>query len=575
MADRSVLPTRSPRWRPSLLFFLLVLCITSFSLFALSINTAAAEFEVAGLDLLRPLFTSPPSRVLLVALSSIGGLAIVSYHPTSKLTSLYRVRTTIQVVFCLVSILYFLVHAVCYQLPVSYSPSQARRSFTSRIEAFSGARGNNGSTVTVSLFNPSLPILLCLIGVLLFATVLKKRELSRLWQLLGEVFLSPFSPVTLSHVLVADFLTSLAKPLRDVASSLCMLLPISPFFESMSMARPSTSVAASSPATSGEVGIGGMDADTHAAYTYACEKADIIFLVALLPFTIRFLQCCRQFAHTRQLTPFINAVKYLSAFPPVLLPLYAGHTHIEVMDLSPLFVANLANTVLSLVWDITMDWGVFSSRSFLLDLSQYQHGGDGESDVDEEKGGRKHGSESRGVDGASKKKSARLPPSLEKSLKKEHCHGFAFLRTSSIFHPLSIVVIVIANAVMRVMWMVKEVYLKKSFSEPFIAILIQVVEIVRRLVWLMLKVEWEAVRTLPLADTDDTVADGKLHTSKVVEADRVGSDDGSPRRSTGGSGDESAMALLLSARKKSMHNRNFIEGVDVLSEQQTGTMRHV
>lgn len=214
-------------------------------------------------------------------------------------------------------------------------------------------------------------------------------------RLLLDIFLSPFSQVTLSHVLVADFLTSLASPLRDLAICSCYL------YRSLVDAE--------------QVGI--------SVAQNSCETLPLVALIPLVPALIRLLQCCRQIVLTHSVFPVINAIKYASVFPLVIFPLMEGFGALEAHELSPLFVARLANTSLSLVWDLTMDWGVFSSQSFLLDM-----------DVAEEQ-------------------VKRLPSySYKNSQRRSTWPCLKFLRASSVFQPQSIIALIIVDFALRSFW---------------------------------------------------------------------------------------------------------------------------
>lgn len=77
-------------------------------------------------------------------------------------------------------------------------------------------------------------------------------------------------------------------------------------------------------------------------------------------------------------------------------------------------------------------------------------------------------------------------------------------------------------------------------------------EIFRRLLWLLLKVEWEAVRSLPLTDRDEEEVDGNSSDSATAI------------------NQEREIERLVTARNKSSGIKNFVEGAAMLRDKRAG-----
>lgn len=88
----------------------------------------------------------------------------------------------------------------------------------------------------------------------------------------------------------------------------------------------------------------------------------IEYLIILLPFWIRFVQCIRRCFDTRQVSHHLaNAGKYATAFAVIATAIVAKRdptTINHALHLVALFIA----TAYRLAWDILMDWGLLDQN---------------------------------------------------------------------------------------------------------------------------------------------------------------------------------------------------------------------
>ena len=123
-----------------------------------------------------------------------------------------------------------------------------------------------------------------------------------LLQTLWESAIAPFAPVTFWHVIVADYLTSLAKAFSDLQLTACVSSSI--------FAHDST--ASTSYVRSTEM--------WHGSYA-TCANHPANALALALPFWMRLMQCLKVYSQTGEGKNLWNALKYSTAFPLV----YAGY----------------------------------------------------------------------------------------------------------------------------------------------------------------------------------------------------------------------------------------------------------
>lgn len=148
---------------------------------------------------------------------------------------------------------------------------------------------------------------------------------------------APGREVTWSDFLLADVLTSLAKPLGELGHAACYM------------------------------GLG----NAMQVKGKACDQLPwLVPVLSALPFLWRLAQCIRVYRDTGAIPQLFNALKYCTALPPLMLawmmkraPAVAGedwaHTWLPMA-----LAAGLVNTAYSYYWDVERDWEIsFFSRA--------------------------------------------------------------------------------------------------------------------------------------------------------------------------------------------------------------------
>ena len=288
------------------------------------------------------------------------------------------------------------------------------------------------------------------------------RHLLRAWnRSLVRLFTPSLQqPILFTDVVLADILTSFAKVLGDVWLSLVLLA----YFVMGQRADDRIL----------------LQAQTHVA----------VPVLISVPYMIRFRQCLSEYytSGTSVRRPLYNALKYLSSLPviwlrswPVFMSLSPGAA--RIVDVA-WYACVLLNTLFSFWWDVTNDWG--------LDLLQ-----------------------PHSFHALVTHPPTQLP-TLHRRSSSEHDHTHAALPMKPQGHvrrptvlrmpekPLPLPpslywAILCVNLVLRFTWSVK-----LSSHWQFLwdwqrgLLLLEALEIVRRCVWVLLRVEWELVRQHPM-----------------------------------------------------------------------------
>jgi len=156
---------------------------------------------------------------------------------------------------------------------------------------------------------------------------------------LAAFFSTPFSPVSLWSSFVGDIVTSLVRPLVDLAYSSCYV------FSGEWLRRPD------------------RQGSCHAAI---CGASPGNALLTALPLFFRFLQNLRVAHDTRRRVPALpNALKYAVALLVVLFgalhPAVSSGQRLRTSDYNPWvqyawLAAYLGATLYAFLWDVAMDW---------------------------------------------------------------------------------------------------------------------------------------------------------------------------------------------------------------------------
>lgn len=280
------------------------------------------------------------------------------------------------------------------------------------------------------------------------------RPLLRAWlRTLGRLATPSLrQTITFSDVMVADVLTSFAKVLRDVWLSLVVLGYL----------------------------FAGQRLDDHVLWRAEAHLA--VPILISVPYMVRLRQCLCEYLtmpHPRSSRPLYNALKYTSALPVIWLRSGASPSSRSVELLW--YACVLLNTLFSFWWDVTNDWGLdlLQPASFRAMLSQ-----------------------------------SRLPPLHRRSTSDTHDdsvellrRGTSHTRQPSVLRapekplplPTSVYwILLVVNLVLRFTWS-----LKLSSHWHYLLewqrglLLLEALELVRRSIWVLLRVEWEHVRHHP------------------------------------------------------------------------------
>lgn len=328
--------------------------------------------------------------------------------------------------------------------------------------------GGEVQTADVFKYVPALGALGALLVLVCPWDVCRKRERDLFLLALKRcIFARADRPVYFSDIILADILTSFAKVFGDVWISACMLMP------------------------SGSL---------HILPALEGWSRWILPTLMSLPYAIRFQQCVVELSspscQTRR--PLYNAIKYASAFPVIFLSAaqrivasdlvahevapsdkawYAEHQLFRLWLLSA-----VVNSLYSFWWDVTNDWGLelLKPRSGLqkrqsiprpLVLPELQH-----------------------------RKSSSLAPhdslsvhNMNRIASTPRPYPWGLRRT--LLYPLPVYpLLVFFNLVLRLTWSAKlSSHLQTGTGGPT-RFLLEAAEVLRRWMWVFVRVEWEAVR---------------------------------------------------------------------------------
>lgn len=140
----------------------------------------------------------------------------------------------------------------------------------------------------------------------------------------------PLQAISFSDFFLADILTSMSKVLSDLERSVCRMV--------------NRQVAT----------IAWFEADS------ICGSHSVaIPLVLVLPYFCRLFQCLRQYKDTKEKTCLLNALKYSTAVPVILLSALKYHVFPEHWSsfYRPLWLmSSVINSLYSFYWDLARDW---------------------------------------------------------------------------------------------------------------------------------------------------------------------------------------------------------------------------
>lgn len=166
------------------------------------------------------------------------------------------------------------------------------------------------------------------------------RSRKEILRVLVNIIASPFGTVKFKHFFLADIITSLVLPLKDLGMTICLF-------------------------TSGAwLNLEENSKDLNHTYIQDTQWLKIyIFVIAFVPFWIRLMQCFRRYYETKLVVNLKNACKYFSSIlvqtGAIFFTLYSKESNLAFYS----FVAiNILSTSFSYYWDLYMDWGLLRSN---------------------------------------------------------------------------------------------------------------------------------------------------------------------------------------------------------------------
>ncbi|KAI0302612.1 EXS family-domain-containing protein [Russula brevipes] len=345
----------------------------------------------------------------------------------------------------------------------------------------------HGSAVLVDFFKymPAVCALVVLIFMFSPNDVMQKSERDAFILSIKRCLSSPLNHrVYFSDVVFADIFTSYAKVLGDVWLSLCMLLPGGSLL--------------SLPTQNGW-------------YRW------ILPTLMSLPYLVRFRQCVVEYTSpsNNSRRPLWNAVKYASSFPVIYLSAAQRLVMSEILAqngeqvgeeawrgehtlyrLWYVLLAAFVNSMYSFWWDVTNDWG-FDLLQFTPKLRRPRQSSLPRALVLPAMQERDQSITSPRNSTTSTSPSPSSPPLLPHARPhpvRVHPYGLR----PRLLYPLPVYPLaVFINLVLRLTWSVKlstHLHAKAQGEGSFFIFWIEVAELVRRWVWVFIRVEWEIVK---------------------------------------------------------------------------------
>jgi hypothetical protein len=176
-----------------------------------------------------------------------------------------------------------------------------------------------------------------LVGYVGYQLVGKRRVRKMLFEYVGRVLISPFSDVIFRDSYVGDLLTSMVRVNLQLAFAVgYSVMSVFAWFENdMDLAS---------------------SAAPHTVWKHSWLYQDVLVpLLTLLPLWLRFVQCLRRAVETGQRWPHLcNALKYCSAMAVISFSVFNEN----VRQYSLWLLAFTCATLFQYWWDIFMDWGL-------------------------------------------------------------------------------------------------------------------------------------------------------------------------------------------------------------------------
>lgn len=222
-----------------------------------------------------------------------------------------------------------------------------------------------GSKILSRVAAPTFPLLLFLFLIVKLALYLRRNFV--LVRILSFTLWAPYFTVSFRDGMIGDILTSTVRPLQDIAFTIMyVLFGISGWWSSSYYDMPESSQTARQFITLEQ-----SDAMTSSSNTFvdiadanvpAMERSWILHTVVLpacmvSPLWYRFLQTLRQVHDTKTRWPYLgNSFKYFFAAQVAMVGVYHPN-----MKQNPVWLLSfVVATLYQIYWDLVMDWGLFA-----------------------------------------------------------------------------------------------------------------------------------------------------------------------------------------------------------------------
>jgi len=229
-----------------------------------------------------------------------------------------------------------------------------------------------------------------------------------------------------------------------------------------------------------------------------------------IPYAIRFRQCILDYAHSdrSEITQLFNAAKYLTSFPVIFLSVmqrsFQQNTAIVNSNvwfgeylIFRLWLLGIAiNSLYSFWWDVTNDWGL----EFLASSSSRNPRRSGSMSPPRTLilPSRHSRSPSTSPHSSHTSSPTRASSSVQPLINATAINTHPFGLRSTLLYPLPYYpLIIFLNLILRLTWSVKLSSHLHSHAEGSVLIFwLEMAEMVRRWMWVFLRVEWEVVRKM-------------------------------------------------------------------------------
>jgi len=198
--------------------------------------------------------------------------------------------------------------------------------------------GYNERSSVHFLMYPVVLLLITVAGFLVPSRTCRTRYKLSVLRSMIRVMQAPCHQVDFADNLVGDILTSLAKPLQDIPAAVCYLWSEHP-----------------QPVELVERFIDKGNTCSH--FTHHV----VMPLIAGFPYFLRALQCARRYKDTRETRHLWNLGKYIASLLVVILSAWGTFSNTTI------FIVSLVATIYAFGWDVAFDWGL--GRQTLSDVA--------------------------------------------------------------------------------------------------------------------------------------------------------------------------------------------------------------